>query len=426
MKTILLLPAIAFLLFCACGTEKKTANTIHLNEDTVRLVLQDLSEGFRTGDIGRIQKCVAERFSISVSMGPSSRRYLEPVLKRNPIQNIGFVAIDSLYDDMATVKVKVEFTDNKPETESIVAFDGSHKIIFIDYLDRLYGTSRYDVSVQKAVVPFEFEEGYIVVPLKLNNNSRVLRFLFDTGADGMAVDKALADSLNLSITSSQTAEVVGGRMQIDISSGNTVRLTEDFALENQNIAVFNNIGHGLDGIIGLNLAMNYITNVNFDKRQISLHTYGDYRYEGEGEIVKIKNNYNVTTITGVLNIVGKEDVTGDFIFDSGANYDLIAFSGFVRKNRLLLTGFKPEEQSSTVSMGHSTPVFEGKAHRFAFSPNLVFSNIPITLQASTSRNDDEKTPSGSIGINLIRNFNFTINLLEKEIFFSAAAKAEDE
>jgi predicted aspartyl protease len=343
------------------------------------------------------------------------------VLNKNLVENIDFVAMDTAYNDIATVKARIKTADNS-DSESLVAFDNNHKIVFIDYLDRLYGVSRYNASERKVVVPFEFDSAYIVVPLRLNDSDVVLRFLLDTGADGMAIRKTLSDSLNLLITSSQTADIVGGRMTIDISSGNTVHLTDSFALHNQRIAVFENIGHGLDGIIGLNIAMNYITSVDFDKKQIVLSTFGDYKYDVKGEVIKIKNRYNVITLTGTLNIVGKEDVVGDFIFDSGAHYSVIAFSGFVRKNRLLLSGFKPEGQSSTVSMGHSTPVFEGKMHRFALSPNMVFTDIPVTLQASTSKNDDGKIPSGSIGIQLICNFNFTIDLLKKEIFFVSRVK----
>jgi hypothetical protein len=269
-----------------------------------------------------------------------------------------------------------------------------------------------------AVIPFEFDGKAIIIPLKLNDSDTLLRFLLDTGADGMAISKALADSLHLSIAGSQDVSVVGGQLRIDISPGNTVHLTDEFALQNQRIAVFEHVGHDLDGIIGLNIPKDYITQVDFDKKQLVLFAFGDYRYEGEGEIIKIQDQYKVMSIAGTLNVAGKEEVAGDFIFDSGANYTLIAFSRFVRKHRLLLTGFKSERQSATVSMGHSTPVFEGRAKSFAFSPNLVFTDIPVTLQASTSRNDDERTPSGSIGIHLIQKFNFTINLQKKEIFFS--------
>ncbi|MDR3297399.1 MAG: aspartyl protease family protein, partial [Prevotellaceae bacterium] len=53
---------------------------------------------------------------------------------------------------------------------------------------------------QRMVIPFERDSSSIVVHLQLNNSQRSLRFLFDTGADGMALRKSLADSLGIEPT----------------------------------------------------------------------------------------------------------------------------------------------------------------------------------------------------------------------------------
>jgi predicted aspartyl protease len=274
---------------------------------------------------------------------------------------------------------------------------------------------------QEVVIPFDFQEGYIVVPLKLNGSAAVLRFLFDTGADGMAIRSSLADSVGLAVTHRQSANVVGGSVQIAVSAANTVHLTDSFSLKSQSIALFPTIKHDLDGVIGLNLAAGHVVSVDFDKQQIRLSPFGAHRHDGKATVIPIADGYKLVMLQGTLNIVGKKEVTGSFIFDTGANYHLIAFSKFVRKNRLLLTGFQPEGQASTVSMGHATPVFYGKAHSFRLAPDLVFADMPVTLQASTgagsagSADTTRHTPDGSIGIKLIQNFNFAVDLLRKEL-----------
>ena len=63
--------------------------------------------------------------------------------------------------------------------------------------------------------------------------------------------------------------------------------------------------------------------------------------------------------------------------DTGANYYLIAFSRFVRQNRLLLSGFKPEGNGATVSLGHSTPVFYG--HARSLKVGSVVSKMYLSL-----------------------------------------------
>ncbi|MDR0711248.1 MAG: retroviral-like aspartic protease family protein [Prevotellaceae bacterium] len=278
-----------------------------------------------------------------------------------------------------------------------------------------------DLTAQKTVIPFELWDGHIIVSLRLNGHATTLRFLFDTGADGMAIRSSLADSLGLVLSHRQNANVVGGSVQLAVASANTVHLTDSFSLKNQNIALFPTVKHGLDGVIGLNLAAGNVVDVDFDKKQICLSAFGARRRDGKATLIPLSGRRGLALIQGTLNIVGKKEVTGNFIFDTGAAYHLIAFSKFVRKNRLLLTGFQPEGQASTVSMGHATPVFYGKAHELRLAPDLAFTDMPVTLQASTgasaagSSADADLTPDGSIGIKLIQNFNFTLDLQQKEL-----------
>ena len=101
---------------------------------------------------------------------------------------------------------------------------------------------------------------------------------------------------------------------------------------------------------------------------------------------------------------------------------MIAFSRFVRQNRLLLSGFKPEGSGATVSLGHSTPVFYGHARSLKVG-SVVSKNVPVTLQASTGGDSSNHTDvDGSIGIQFFSDFNFTIDLLRKVVHLSPRKK----
>jgi hypothetical protein len=399
-------------LFGAAG--QNSPEKVRLDEDSVKSVIQKLNAGFIHQNKELLQSLFSNRFSISVSMWPSADKYLSPVLERNAVESIAFVSLEEPAGDTTCIKTLIK--GQLGEKESVIALDENYKLLFIDYLDQLYGVSRYNVSEQKAVIPFQSDSGKIIVPLRLNNHEATLRFLFDTGADGMAIRKFLADSLHLSEGYEQQASFVGGNAQISISTGNTVHLSDSVVLSNQNIALFDRIEEGIDGIIGLNFAEKYRIQVDFDKQQIILSTYGKTAETIPGIVIPITNHYKIITLPVHLNLTGDKAISGNFILDTGANYHVIAFSRFVRKNRLLLSGFQPEGQSATVSMGHTTTVFSGKANRFELTPDIVFTDIPITLQASSSRNDAESVPDGSIGIHLINRYNFTLDLLEKKIY----------
>lgn len=269
-----------------------------------------------------------------------------------------------------------------------------------------------------AVLPFDLKDKGITLTIRLNDNPLPLVFLLDTGADGMAIRRSSADSLGLKADYSQDAYIVGGKKKINISTGNRVHLCGSLSLAGQNIAVFDDIS-GVDGIIGLNLLKDYVTRFDFDKQEIQLFRPGSFSLSPEVlATVSVSMRRNLIFIEGELDLTGKGAVKGNFLFDTGANYYLIAFSRFVRKNRLLLSGFKPEGMGSTVSMGHATPVYHGTANRFAIDRGIFLEAMPVTLQASAggTESGDEYAPDGSIGILFFKRYNFTVNLPEKQVY----------
>ncbi|KAA6347654.1 hypothetical protein EZS27_004879 [termite gut metagenome] len=391
------------------------------SEDKIKAILDTLGASLKNKDVELAQHCFAPNFSISTSTWPSARNQLNVILENLNFREVTFVSKEEqIAEETTLVHVKFLLLDRQTQ-KSIIAFSPDNKIVFIDYFDRLFGQSRYNKSNLAGILPFQQnKDESIILKIKLNNSESPLSFLLDTGADGMAIRKTLADSLNLRISHTQNANIVGGQAQVSISSGNTVHLSDSLSLTNQNIAIFETI-RDVDGIIGLNLVKHYITRIDFDRKEIHLYTFGEHQYL-KGETISISTPYNLILIPGSLNLTEKKTVNGNFLFDTGANYHLIAFARFVRKNRLLLSGFKPEAEGSTISMGHATPVFHGKAYEFSICENIVQNNMPVTLQASgagDSSKSGENTPDGSIGIKFFSSYNLTIDLLRKEMHLSS-------
>lgn len=391
------------------------------DKDSIRLSLRHMEEGLKTKEVAAVQKSFAPDFSINIYSLPFASGMLKQIM-----EGITFQSIQPDWKGMKTkgnvtsLEVRFVLADGKEE-KSMIAFNESGKILFVDYFDRLFGDSRYRQSSLVAVLPFRVENGSIILSTRLNGSPRVMSFLLDTGADGMAIRRSLADSIGLKVSRSQEASVVGGRKTVQISSGNVLHLSDSLSLKGQNIAIFDNVRRGTDGIIGLNLIRKYVTEVNFDTRTLSLYTFGDYTFRGKGRTVPLRSP-NLILLPSELNLTGDKNIPGNFIMDTGANYYLIAFSRFVRKNRLLLSGFKPEGSGTTVSLGHTTPVYHGHARSLKVG-SLVRKNIPVTLQASASNvASNDGGVDGSIGIQFFSDFNFTIDLLRKVVHLSPRKK----
>jgi hypothetical protein len=277
----------------------------------------------------------------------------------------------------------------------------------------------FHTKAQKAIttIPFEMVHGAIVLKIKINDSNKTLRLLFDTGADGMALGKPLADSIGLKVTRSNNASVVGGAMQIDVSDGNEVYFENGFVLKNQGIAIFPKMDKGLDGIIGNTMTKHYITKIDFNNYQLSLYEFDGYTYEKGGTVIPITVPAGLFIIPGNVEIVAGKTYTGNFVFDTGASYNLICFRPFVRQNKLLISGFQSEYQAATISMGIASPTFNGSANSFSFANAAAIKNMPISLMAGGGQNEGWNPGfDGSIGMGIISRYNFTINRKKNEIY----------
>ncbi|WP_316793220.1 retropepsin-like aspartic protease [Pedobacter frigoris] len=267
-----------------------------------------------------------------------------------------------------------------------------------------------------ARIPFENHNGTIILTVKLNDFSRPLRLLFDTGADGMAVGQPLADSIGLKVARVQKASVVGGSMDISVSTGNTVHMGS-FDFKEQSIAIFKEMHkEGTDGIIGNTLARHYIVKVDYDRKEMILYNFGDLEEKG-GIAIPFSIPSGLFIIPGTLSITTDQPHTGNFVFDTGAAYNLICFRPFVKQHKLLVSGFKADSHGSTTSMGMSTPTFAGKAAAFSFAGMQPIKDMSVTLMAGGGQSESWNPGfDGSIGVGLISNYNFTINMQKKEIY----------
>jgi len=381
-----------------------------------RYLIKQLNKAFQKKSAEEITADLSPDFSVAAYTKPSADGLLKTILEKYGCDSVQLKS--EIKEEGKNKLIILPFTKGKPGKESFIYTDANHKLLYADLFDQLYGMNRYKRAMLKAKIPFEIQNGSIILSVKVNNSDRVLKLLFDTGADGMAITKALADSVGIKATRQQNTSVVGGNMQISVSEGNTIKL-DSFILKNQSFAIFPEMHKGNDGIIGNSIAKNYITKVDFDKKELSLYDFGDYQYDDQGTSVPVKMPSGLFIIPGEVTVTTGQTNAGEFVFDTGASYHLICFRPFVKKNKLLVSGFKPEYHGVTTSMGMSTPTYSGRAVAFSFSNMPKLNNFPITLMAGGGQSENWNPGfDGSIGIRTISKYNFTINMQKKEIHFA--------
>lgn len=384
-----------------------------IRNDSVKRVVSILEEAIKTKEVDKLREIVAPEFSVSVATMPGALGYANQVLQNGKeLDEISLLSVEDADDGGFVVSVKFIGEEIEAETSKIL-LDTEYKIKYIDYFDSLYGMFRYEPSELKVTIPFELQEESIILNVKINDSERPLRFLFDTGADGLAITTELGKEIGLEEDVQRSTSIVGAHTNISISRNNTLHL-DSLSIPGQSIALFDDMGT-YDGIVGLVLAKRFIVKVNFDDSVLELYSMGDYTPGKEETAVSIGLPDGLVQVEGALDLFGKGHIPGSFILDTGAGFNLVLFSPFVRKNRLLLSGFKYESQGSMLSLGHATHVYHGKAVELLLG-NVSFKDIPITLQASSGNTDWNPTEAGSLGIKQLQNYNFTIDLVKKKLY----------
>lgn len=383
------------------------------NKDVVN-VISALNTTLKTRNIESVRPFLAESFSISVVYDGDVLEKFNMILSDGRTAN-KVELVSEQVKESGQILLDVIFFEPSRQVKSVIGLDKSGKIEFIDYFNTLFGHSRFSHSEHVASFPFEMlEDDKMVIQIKINENDRPLRFMFDTGSDGMAVSKELAEKLNLNITSEQDASLVGGMAHISISDNNDIHISDSLVIKGQSIGIFDNEPcAGCDGIIGLPFVYRYITKVDFINQVIHLYSFGDYKFENRGSLIPIKINYTIM-VPCTLNVIGEKDVSGNFVLDTGADFNLIGFSRFVRVNRLLFTGFKIDQIANTQGISNITPIRVGKVAKLKIGDEIQFDNTSVAFQLSY---DDapEFEPDGSLGIHLLKQHNLTIDLLRRNI-----------
>ncbi|SMO38822.1 aspartyl protease family protein [Solitalea koreensis] len=308
--------------------------------------------------------------------------------------------------------VKFSFVHEK-SSESVIYLDQQGKIERFGFFDQLFGIDINRPSKLMAEIPFVIEHKSIVLKVKLNNSDRELRIMFDTGADGMGMKKAVADEIGLKVTRQQNTNVVGASTQVSISGGNLIKI-DTLKIANQNIAIFPTFRNDLDGLLGGNLLANYITYLDFDHSVIKLYSFGTFTYPEGGTLVPLDYSAGIPGIKAGIKLNSGKEIESDLHFDTGAAYPIILYGPSV--NRLELTkDFNVAYEGVNYSMGHQTPTVSGLFEHVKLGDKQV-SNFIGTIQSYSESSGNWAPGDGSLGLEIIRQFNCFINLAAHEYY----------
>lgn len=238
---------------------------------------------------------------------------------------------------------------------------------------------------RKIVIPFEYEEGFIIMEVALNN-SLPLTFIFDTGAENtILLEKLYAQLMGLSLE--EEVDVIGSdnktvnigyisrRVPLSFAEGGAF-VTDILVLEDHTIDFTNIIGRKVDGIIGGNILMGSVFKIDYRRQELTFYDTKTFKKPNRFEEHDIEISRQRPFVKANVAIGDQEKSDLKLLVDTGAGLHF-----------LLDELSHPEIQmpDSVVDgrigegLGGNLGGFLGNVNHF-YLLNDQFSNVPVYFQ----------------------------------------------
>lgn len=189
---------------------------------------------------------------------------------------------------------------------------------------------------QRTVVPFVFEDNTIVLEVRVNN-SKPMKFFFDTGAGMSVLNVSKAAGLGLKKTDSLHANGVGGSIQGYLAKGATLSVS-GVTVGNQPLAIlpldFPCEAQDVAGIIGYDFINSFVVEIDYEARTLTLWDPSSYKYEGRGDLIPLTVAGNTPRVRAQISLPDGPALEGLFEIDTGSDGVLSINSPFVEKHGL--------------------------------------------------------------------------------------------
>ncbi len=288
----------------------------------------------------------------------------------------------------------------------------------------LNSLSFVDPMQKKVTLPFRFISNLIIIPV-LINDSDSLFFILDTGLNiSILTELSMGDSLSLNYTKQVKLTGLGKGEPINAlhSYGNTFRISsvkgnyQHIYIILQNVFNLSSmLGTRVHGLIGYNLFKEFVVEINYEKKEITLHRPDSYRLKHSNKSKAfpiILDNTKPYIYANVRQETG-EEVRVKLLLDTGASHSLwldtssdpdLRIPSEVREAHLG-TGLNGEIK------GRIGRIKEFNLGDFTFSNPIVA--YPDSSSAGSAFGLDGR--NGSLGSELLRRFHVVVDYPHNQI-----------
>ena len=281
---------------------------------------------------------------------------------------------------------------------------------------RQVGSNARFTSGNRALnIPLEIDNNIILMLVGVNN-SKPLKFIFDTGASHTILHSRRGSELGLKPEEQLSGTATGGAIHGSLTSGVSLKVA-GAAVSNQPIGLIDfpvPPGFEFDGIIGYDFINAFVVEIDYLKKIMNLYDPRTYSYRGRGEVIPLLLDdrriplMHVTIIppTGAqLNAV--------LGVDTGADRAFIFNNSFVQQHGLV-SAMTDIKESAGRGAGGEQQIVVGRA-KAARLGRFVFTNPTVGLVRDPERDGAAKEGDGVIGGEIFRRFKVIIDYSRRQM-----------
>jgi hypothetical protein len=280
-------------------------------------------------------------------------------------------------------------------------------------------------------IPFRLVENVIWLEVRVNN-SRPLNFLLDTAASTDAIDRRVAEELNLSMVEmGMRANAGAGDGLTRMAFARNVRISlGDVAYQPVFMGavplddVSRSFGQPIDGAVGYDLLSRWIVTIDYQRQKLVLHS-NKFEYQGSGSLLPLRPSNGTPIATATVVLDGKE-YSGDFIIDAPARGSATLATPFIAENGLLSTMRSSGRrllESELRGVGGTSKRFVGRISAFRFG-DVTFESPIVALANATGGAFARRDVAGNIGAEILRHFRVTFDYPHERLILEPVERPE--
>lgn len=274
---------------------------------------------------------------------------------------------------------------------------------------------QFDLGNSTLGIPLEIDNNLILVRVNVNN-SKPLKFIFDTGASISVIHSRRAAELGLKAQGQFSGDATGGRIQG--STTEAVELSVQGAkVSDLKIASFafpTPPGFDFDGVLGCDFIKQFVVEIDYLKRFMNLYNPRTYRYLGRSNSIPlILIGRNTPLVHAKILLAGRAPVNAKLEVDTGGDNAILVNSPFAKKHKLS-EAMQNTTQDARNGAGGNQQVITGRANAVKLG-SFTLNDVPVQLSLDTEGAGASTENDGLIGGEIFRRFKVILDFSRKRM-----------